>query len=661
MLLGAAGMEEKKAVMMGRERDQFPVGMSVLAVDDDPVCLKVLETLLRRCQYNVTTTNQAVTALKLLRENRDMFDLVISDVHMPDMDGFKLLELVGLEMDLPVIMLSVNGETKSVMKGITHGACDYLLKPVRIEELRNIWQHVVRRKFSKRERSNLEIYKDFNKLPNADSCHGHNQILGGASDQSGRISKKRKEMHSDEEDDGDENDLQEGDEPSAAKKPRVVWSVELHRKFVAAVNQLGIDKAVPKRILELMNVEKLTRENVASHLQKYRLYLKRLSAVASQQASIVAAFGGRDPSFLHMGAFEGIQGYQPFVPSAALSSFNPHGLLSGTGAATFGVQELAPAMTVQTATNNGIISHCGSDGNKFHYVGLQENQQANLAQTTSLGLPQLQQKWIHQENNDLSTVFSGSALANSLSGSLQRVTSNSLPPQELLECSQAKPGIHTSMPIPSMNSELVERAVGVSSNLQDSSVPLSINDGFSADKLQLHDPFDGTSGTKFSVTMPVCPSGSLTATNNTKSGASSSCGTMVLAPDTTGRHSNYLQFGGAANSRHEMDGMKQDHLHNQGLSIGSFNHDFGACMTEQTNASMPPLIPEMKIHSLTSEDKLKQKNAYDFGIPKLHGGFSSSSCNFDGLLSSMIKAEKDDLSFTDNDLGCDFFPLGACI
>ena len=51
----------------------------------------------------VTKTNRAENALTLLRENRNGFDVVISDVHMPDMDGFKLLEHVGLEMDLPVI------------------------------------------------------------------------------------------------------------------------------------------------------------------------------------------------------------------------------------------------------------------------------------------------------------------------------------------------------------------------------------------------------------------------------------------------------------------------------------------------------------------------------------------------------------------------------
>lgn len=53
--------------------------------------------------FSVTTCNLAREALNLLRERKDGFDIVISDVNMPDMDGFKLLEHVGLEMDLPVI------------------------------------------------------------------------------------------------------------------------------------------------------------------------------------------------------------------------------------------------------------------------------------------------------------------------------------------------------------------------------------------------------------------------------------------------------------------------------------------------------------------------------------------------------------------------------
>ncbi|OIW09266.1 hypothetical protein TanjilG_01237 [Lupinus angustifolius] len=73
------------------------------------------------------------------------------------------------------------------------------------------------------------------------------------------------------------------------KKERVAWSEELHRKFIVAVNHLGgIDKAAPKKIMALMKDEKLTKENVASHLQKYRLHLKKVSTtfVPNQEGSI---------------------------------------------------------------------------------------------------------------------------------------------------------------------------------------------------------------------------------------------------------------------------------------------------------------------------------------------------------------------------------------
>lgn len=69
------------------------------------------------------------------------------------------------------------------------------------------------------------------------------------------------------------------------KRPRLVWTPELHKRFVDAVTHLGVQTAVPKTIMQLMNVEGLTRENVASHLQKYRLYLKRMQQGLSSDGS----------------------------------------------------------------------------------------------------------------------------------------------------------------------------------------------------------------------------------------------------------------------------------------------------------------------------------------------------------------------------------------
>ncbi|PRW57468.1 Two-component response regulator ARR14 isoform 1 [Chlorella sorokiniana] len=235
-----------------------PTGLKVLVVDDDPMCLKVVSAMLQRCNYEVDTRSSGQDALTLLRERQEQhsqFDLVLSDVYMPDMDGFKLLEHIGLELDLPVIMMSSNGDTNVVLRGVTHGAVDFLIKPVRVEELRNVWQHVVRRRSLHHSRATDEH--------SGLEDHHHHGV-------------KRKES---------ETIQVQHETQGANKKPRVVWSVEMHQQFVDAVNQLGVDKAVPKRILDLMNVAGLTRENVASHLQKYRLYLKRAQGLQNGKGS----------------------------------------------------------------------------------------------------------------------------------------------------------------------------------------------------------------------------------------------------------------------------------------------------------------------------------------------------------------------------------------
>ncbi|KAG5377659.1 hypothetical protein IGI04_025501 [Brassica rapa subsp. trilocularis] len=69
------------------------------------------------------------------------------------------------------------------------------------------------------------------------------------------------------------------------KVKKVDWTPELHKRFVEAVEKLGLEKAVPSRILELMGVHCLTRHNVASHLQKYRSHRKHLVAREAEAAN----------------------------------------------------------------------------------------------------------------------------------------------------------------------------------------------------------------------------------------------------------------------------------------------------------------------------------------------------------------------------------------
>uniref|UniRef100_A0A7N0RFF3 Response regulatory domain-containing protein n=1 Tax=Kalanchoe fedtschenkoi TaxID=63787 RepID=A0A7N0RFF3_KALFE len=294
--------------------DKFPVGIRVLCVDDDQTCLLWLENLLTSCQFNVTTTLYAREAIELLRQNKTMYDIVISDVQMPDIDGFQLLETIGLEMDLPVIMMSMFNNQDYVTRGVVHGAVDYLVKPVRLEEIQNIWQHVLRKRKGVGNGKKLATLE--NKSSQGAAANG---AVADSAASAGEASNKRRRAPSDKEDEDyeeeEEDSGRENEEQTSHKRPRVVWNSDLHRKFVSAVNQLGIDKAVPKKILDIMDDESLTRENVASHLQKYRMYLKKISNGNPQQG-VFGALGGR-----HALDAMGYRGGR--LPNSLLSGYPP--------------------------------------------------------------------------------------------------------------------------------------------------------------------------------------------------------------------------------------------------------------------------------------------------------------------------------------------------
>lgn len=130
-------------------------------------------------------------------------------------------------------VMSADDGKHVVMKGVTHGACDYLIKPVRIEALKNIWQHVVRKRkneWKDLEQSGSVEDGDRQQKPSEDVDYS-----SSANEGNWKNSKRRKD---------EEDDAEERDDTSTLKKPRVVWSVELHQQFVAAVNQLGIDSMI---------------------------------------------------------------------------------------------------------------------------------------------------------------------------------------------------------------------------------------------------------------------------------------------------------------------------------------------------------------------------------------------------------------------------------
>ena len=123
---------------------------NILIVDDDAETLALLHEILSKEGYDISTAPHPKAALERIAERAP--DLVMSDIHMPDMDGLAFLEqLRARQHDMPVILMTAYGSLKTAVDGIKAGAFDYLSKPFIIDEVRLVARRALEHKYLSRQ------------------------------------------------------------------------------------------------------------------------------------------------------------------------------------------------------------------------------------------------------------------------------------------------------------------------------------------------------------------------------------------------------------------------------------------------------------------------------------------------------------------------------
>jgi DNA-binding NtrC family response regulator len=113
------------------------VPLNILVVDDELGFRDVLRMELSRCGMNVETAETGKEGVERMEKKK--FDVVITDITMPEMDGLKLLEQVKrIHPQTEVIVVTGFGAVETAVYAMRQGAFDFVLKPYDIDQLMNL-------------------------------------------------------------------------------------------------------------------------------------------------------------------------------------------------------------------------------------------------------------------------------------------------------------------------------------------------------------------------------------------------------------------------------------------------------------------------------------------------------------------------------------------
>ena len=117
------------------------MGKHILVVDDSKTIRNLVAFVLKAEGFKVSTAEDGLDAMEKLY-NLDPVDLIVSDVNMPRMDGFTFIKNIRMQdayKDIPIIVLSTEGQEKDIQTGLNIGANLYMVKPAQPEKMvRNI-------------------------------------------------------------------------------------------------------------------------------------------------------------------------------------------------------------------------------------------------------------------------------------------------------------------------------------------------------------------------------------------------------------------------------------------------------------------------------------------------------------------------------------------
>ena len=116
----------------------------ILAADDEPYVLRVIQMKLSNAGYEVETVTNGIEAWEKIQSVKP--DMLITDIVMPGLNGYELTRKVRMEekfRDLPVLMLTGRGESEDELKGYEAGVNQFLTKPFSPRELLSLVETIL--------------------------------------------------------------------------------------------------------------------------------------------------------------------------------------------------------------------------------------------------------------------------------------------------------------------------------------------------------------------------------------------------------------------------------------------------------------------------------------------------------------------------------------